>query len=91
MVGAQGRRGAIVNAAIAQANAGINFGAAGVGVAAAPPGPPPVPIVIAVQPPGLPTLTPLEAFTEIGFSDDAARMLKSPNDQHHATFISVDG
>jgi hypothetical protein len=83
MVGAQGQRGAVVNAAIAQAHAGINVGAAGVGVAAVPPGPPPVSIVIAVQPPGLPPLTPLEeAFTEIGFSADAARMLTSPNDQN---------
>jgi hypothetical protein len=83
MVAARGRRGAVVKAAIAQANAGINVGAAGVGVAAVPPGPPPVPSVIADQPPGLPPLTPLEeAFTEIGFSADAARMLTSPNDHN---------
>jgi hypothetical protein len=75
MVGARGQRGAVVNAAIAQAKAGINVKAAGVGVAAVPPGPPPVPNVIAVQQPGLPPLTPLEeAFTEIGFSADAAMM-----------------
>jgi hypothetical protein len=83
MVGAQGRKGAIVNAAIAQANAGINVEAAGVGVAAIPPGPPPVPILIDVQPPGLPQLTPLEeAFTEIDFSANAARMITSPKNQN---------
>jgi hypothetical protein len=83
MVGAQGRRGAVVNAAIAQEDAGINIGVVGVGAAAVPPRPPPVPIVIAVQPPGLPPLTPLEeVFTEIGFSANAARMLTSPNDQN---------
>jgi hypothetical protein len=83
MVVAQGRRGAVVNAAIAQANTGINLGAAGVGAAAVVAGSPPVPNVIAVQPPGLSPLTPLEeACTEIGFSADAARMLTSPNDQN---------
>jgi hypothetical protein len=85
MVGALGRRVAVVNAAIAPANAGINVGAAGVGVAAVPPEPPPVP----VQPPGLPPLSPLEeAFTEIGFSADAARMLTSPIDQN-ITLLSL--
>jgi hypothetical protein len=60
-----------------------SIGVAGVGGAAVTAGPPPVPNVIAVQPPGLPPLTPLEeAFTEIGFSGDAARMLTSPNDQN---------
>jgi hypothetical protein len=83
MVGAQGRRGAVVNAAIAQANAAIIVAAAGVGLAALPPGPPPVPIVIADQPPGLSPLTPLEeAFTETSFSANAARMLTSPNNQN---------
>jgi hypothetical protein len=66
MVAARGRRGAVVNAAIAQGNVGVNIGVAGGGVAAVPPGPPPVPNVIAVQPAGLPPLTPLEeAFTKI--------------------------
>jgi hypothetical protein len=83
MVAAQGQRGAVVNAAITQANAGVNVGAAGAGVAAVPPVPPPVPIVIAVQPPVLPPMTPLEeAFTDTGFSANAARMLTSPNDQN---------
>jgi hypothetical protein len=83
MVGARGRRGAVVNAAIAQAHAGTKVGAAGVGVAVVPPGPPPVPIVIPVQPPGLPPLTPPEEVTtEINFSADAARMITSPNDQN---------
>jgi hypothetical protein len=83
MVGARGRRGAVVNAVIAQANVGINVGVAGVGGAAVPPGLPPLFIVIEVQPPGLPPWTPLEeAFTEIGFSADATRMLTSPNDQN---------
>jgi hypothetical protein len=86
------RRGA-VNQVIAQANApvvpppggppaqaGGIIAAAGGGAA---PGPPPVPNVIAVQPPGLPPLTPLEqAFVGIGFSEDAARVLTSPNDQN---------
>jgi hypothetical protein len=77
MVAERGCRGALVNAVIEQANAGINVGAATV-VA----GPPPVPNVIAVQPPGLAPLTPLEeAFTEIGFSANEARMLTSQNDQ----------
>jgi hypothetical protein len=83
MVAAQGHRGAVVNAVIAQANAGINVGDEGFGVAAVAAGPPPVPNLIAVQPPGLPPLTPLEeAFTEIGFSINAARMLTSQNDQN---------
>jgi hypothetical protein len=85
MVESQGRRAAAMNAAIAQANTpaalppvgpvgqgGINFGAAGAGVAASSP---PVPNVIAVQPPGLPSLTPLEeALIGIGFSEEASRM-----------------
>jgi hypothetical protein len=83
MVEARGRRGAVANAAIAQANVGINVGVAGGGGSAVPPGPPPVPNVIAVQPAGLPPLTPLEeAFTKIGFSIEAARMLTSSNDQN---------
>jgi hypothetical protein len=83
IVAARGRRGAIANAGIAQANAGINVGVAGVDVVAVPAGPPPFPNVIAIQPPGLPPLTPLEeAFTEIGNSANAARMLTSPNDQN---------
>jgi hypothetical protein len=83
MVRARGRRGAVVNAAIAQANKVINVGAAGVGLAAVPKRAPPISILIAVQPPGLKPLTPLEeAFTEIGFSADAARMLTSPNNQN---------
>jgi hypothetical protein len=83
MVAAQGRRGAVVNAVIAQANAGINVGSAVVGIAAVVAGPPPVCNVIAVQPSGLPPLTPLEeAFTGIGFSVYASRMLTSPNDQN---------
>jgi hypothetical protein len=89
MVGACGQRGAIENVAIAQANAGINVGVVGVGVAAVPPGPPPVPIGIALQPPGLPPLTPLEeAFTEIVFSANAARMLTSANN-HNFTLPSL--
>jgi hypothetical protein len=81
MVAARGRRVTVVNVAIAQANAGINVGVAGVGVASVAAGPPSVPNVIAVQPPGIQPLTPLEeAFTEIGFSVDAASMLTSPND-----------
>jgi hypothetical protein len=83
MVGARGRRDAIVNAAFAKANVGNNVGFAGVGGAAVPPGLPPLPNVIAVQPPRLPPLTPLEeAFTEIGFSADASRILTSPNNQN---------
>jgi hypothetical protein len=83
MVVARGRRGAVVNAAIAQANVETNVGLAGVGVVEVAAGPPPVPNVIAVQPPGLLPLTPLDkAFTEIGFSVDAARILTSPNDQN---------
>jgi hypothetical protein len=83
MVVAQGRRGAVVNAVIAQEHAGINVGAAGVGITAAVAGPPPIPNVFAVQPPGLPPLTPLEeTITEIGFLVDAARILTSPNDQN---------
>jgi hypothetical protein len=83
MVAAQGLRGAVVNEVIAPVNAGVNVGAAGVGAAAVVVGPPPVPYVIAIQPPGLPLLTPLEeVFTEIVFSADAARMLTSPNDQN---------
>jgi hypothetical protein len=83
MVAARGCRGAVVNAVIAKANAGINVGAAGVRIAAVVAGPPPVPNVMEVQPSGLPPLTPLEeAFTEIGFSVDAARILTSPNDQN---------
>jgi hypothetical protein len=79
---ARGRRGAVVNAAIAQTNAGIIVGNSGVGVEAVPPGPRPVPIVIAVLPPGLPPLTPIEEeFTQIGFSADASRMLTSPYNQ----------
>jgi hypothetical protein len=78
MVAARGRRGVVINAAIAQPTQESTL--PGVGVAAVAAGPPPVPNVIAVQPPGLPPLTPLEqAFTEIGFSVDAARMLTSPN------------
>jgi hypothetical protein len=81
MVAAQGRIGAVVNAAIAQANAGINVGVAGVGVVVVASGPPPVPNVIVAQPSKMPTLTTLEeAFTEILFSVEAARMLTSPND-----------
>jgi hypothetical protein len=42
-----------------------------------------VPNVIAVQPSGLPLLTPLEAtFTKFGFLIKAARMLASPNNQN---------
>jgi hypothetical protein len=83
MVAARGRIGVVVNAVIAQVNAGINNEDAGVGIAAAVAVPPPVPNVIAVQPPVLPPLTPLEeVFTEIGFSANAARMLTSPNDQN---------
>jgi hypothetical protein len=59
---------------------GINFGAAGAGVVA---GPPPVPNVIAIQPPGLPPLTPLDqAFVGIGFLEDAARILTSLDNQN---------
>jgi hypothetical protein len=93
MVLPQGRRPEVVNLVIAQANApvvpparapaarfGINFGVARVGVAARTPQ---VPNVIAEQPPGLPPFTPLEeAFTEIGFSIEAARMLESLNNQN---------
>jgi hypothetical protein len=83
MVAAQERGGAVVNAAIAQAKAVINVEIAGVGVAAVEAGPLSVPKVIAVQPPGLPPLTPLEvAFTEIGFLVDSARILTSPSDQN---------
>jgi hypothetical protein len=64
----------------AQANSGSNVGVAGVGVAE---GPPPVFNFIAVQAPGLPLLTQLEEkLTEIGFLVNAARILKSPNNQN---------
>jgi hypothetical protein len=82
MVAARRRRGAVVNKATAQTNAGINVGVAGVGVEAVAAGPSPVTNVIAVKPPGLPRLTPLEeAFTDIEFSVDTSRMLTSPNNQ----------
>jgi hypothetical protein len=83
----------VVNQVIAQANAsavpppggppaqvGGNVAATGGGAAA---GSPPVPNVIAVHPPGLPPLTPLEqAFVGIGFTKVAARVLISPDNQN---------
>jgi hypothetical protein len=80
MVASGGQQGVLVNAVIAQANAGIIVPAAGAVISA---GPPPVPIVIAVQPLGLPPLAPLEAaFTEIRFSVNAARVLTAPNNNN---------
>jgi hypothetical protein len=49
MLAAQGRRGAVVNAAIAQANAGIKVVIAEVGAAAVAAGPPPVPSVLLIN------------------------------------------